>query len=263
MSPVKQVSGPVALITGASSGLGEGLAMALAGQGWRVGLLARREGELERVARRIEDSGSQALVLPCDVCIQPDVAAAVERLERELGPVELLVANAGTSGSIHFDRPGFHERVEEILTVNFLGAVYVLDAVLPGMLRRGAGQVVAMGSLAGYRGLPLSAAYSASKGAMANFFESLRIDLRGSGIDVTLLRPGYVSTPLTERNAHKMPWIVDQDDAILRMLTAIRRRRRSYQFPWPLARAAWLGQILPDRVYDLLASHVRREKKDE
>ncbi len=262
VNPNDSKVGQVALVTGASSGLGQALAEALAGRGWRVGLVARRDAMLESVAVGIRDRGGEALVLPCDVRDRAQVFAAADACRAGLGPIDLLVANAGMSGSTHFRQPGFHAGVEEILSVNFLGAVYALDAVLPEMLDRGAGHVVAMGSLAGYRGLPLSAAYSASKAAMANFFESLRLDLRGTGVDVTLLRPGYVRTPLTDQNDHRMPWLVDLDDATARMMAAIERRDRSYQFPWPLARAAWLAQLLPDRLYDYIASKVRREKRE-
>ena len=153
--------------------------------------------------------------------------------------------------------------MERLMRTNYLGAVYVTAAALPSMLRQRSGHVVGMGSVAGFRGLPRSAAYSASKAAMANFFESLRIDLRGTGVDVTLLRPGYVRTPLTDRNDHAMPFILELDDATDRMMQAIRRRARSSMFPWQLARPAWLAQLAPDGLYDAVASRVRRNKKDD
>lgn len=252
----------VALITGASSGLGHALALALAREGWDVAALARREGLLRELSGRIEGMGRRAVGLPCDVTDPTAVRTAVERCLATLGPVDLLVVNAGISESTLFFEPGFAEGAERILAVNVLGALYVLDAVLPVMLERDRGHVVAVGSLAGFRGLPLSAAYSASKGAMANLFESLRLDLRRTGVDVTLVRPGFIRTPMTDRNDHPMPWMVSAEDAAARVVRAIRSRRRSLQFPWPLFRAVWLAQMLPDAVYDFLASRVGRTKKE-
>ena len=251
----------VAFITGASSGLGAGLARRLAADGWRVGLAARRVNRLEALAAEIEGRGGRASVCPCDVSDRAEVLAAVQRTERDLGPVDLLVANAGMSvmTRVHsFDA----EAVERTLRVNFLGAVYAVEATLPGMLQRHTGQLVAMGSIAGYGGLPNTGAYSASKGALHNFFESLRVDLRGSGVDVTIITPGYVRTELTDKNLHHMPYLVELDRAVERISEAIMSRKRLLSFPRPLSTAVWLAQMLPAWVYDALASKVNRKKAE-
>jgi short-subunit dehydrogenase len=251
----------VAFITGASSGLGAGLATRLAADGWRVGLAARRVDRLESVAAGIDGGGGKAVVCPCDVADRADVLAAVEKTERELGPVELLVANAGMSIMTHvkaFDSGG----VEQVLRVNFLGAVYAVEATLPGMLELQSGQLVAMGSIAGYGGLPKTAAYSASKGAMHNFFESLSVDLRGTGVDVTIITPGYIRTELTDKNRHHMPYLVELDPAVERIAEAIARREKHLAFPRPLSTAAWLAQMLPARAYQALAAKVKRKKAE-
>lgn len=249
----------VALITGASSGLGRGLALRLAGDGYAVGLAARREERLAEVAREIEASGGRAAVLPCDVSERDEVRTAVERCRELLGEVDLLVANAGVSENTFPDRLEA-SGVERILRINFLGAVYAIEAVLPSMLERDRGHLVGVTSLAGYGGLPLTAAYSASKGALHNFMESLRIDLRGTGVDVTVVAPGYVRTAMTEANEYAMPFLVELDDAVERIHRAVRRRARADHFPWPLATAAWLAQILPAAIYDWIGSRMRREK---
>jgi len=253
---------PVAFITGASSGLGHGMARRLAREGYAVAVTARRLPELEVLAREIRGEGGEAIPLALDVSDRAAVGEAVAACTRELGPVELLVANAGISEQTGA-RELSAEAVERVMRVNFLGAVYAAEAVLPGMLARDRGQLVAVGSLAGYGGLPLTAAYSASKGALHNFFESLRVDLRGTGVDVTFITPGYVKSPLTDRNAHPMPFLVETDDAVDRMVRAILRRDPLLTFPFPLAAATWLAQILPARLYDRIASGVRREKKRE
>jgi len=249
-----------AFITGASSGLGYGLALRLAREGFSVGLAARRRDRLEALASRIREAGAEASVHPVDVAQRHAVHAAIRACEAALGPLDLLVANAGVSEMTLVDALDA-AAVERIMRVNFLGAVYAVEATLPGMLSRGRGHLVAVGSLAGYGGLPKTAAYSASKGAVHNFFESLRIDLRSTPVDVTLVTPGYVRTPMTEQNDHSMPFLVDADDAVERIWRAIRARRRRLAFPRPLSSLVWLAQIFPPWFYDWLASRQPRDKK--
>lgn len=248
-----------AFITGASSGLGAGLARRLAAEGCAVALSARREERLRALADEIGARGGRALPCPSDVTDKEALQAAIRRAADALGPIDLLVANAGISQMTlveDFDA----ELVERHLRINFLGAVYAVEAVLPGMLERDRGHLVAMGSLAGYGGIPKTAAYSASKGALHNFFESLRVDLRDTGVDVTMLTPGYIRTPLTEKNLHSMPFLMDLDDALDRMMDAIRKRKGLLAIPRPLSTLAWLAQVFPTRLYDWLASKQRREK---
>lgn len=252
--------GGVAFVTGASSGIGRGLALRLAREGYAVALAARRAERLEALAETVREDGGRALACPCDVTVRAEVRDALRSAAEELGPVDLLVANAGVSEVTDVETLDA-EDVERLLRVNFLGAVYAVEEVLPGMLERRRGHLVAVGSLAGYGGLPRTAAYSASKGALHNFFESLRIDLRGSGVDVTLVTPGYVDTPMTEVNEHPMPFLVDVSTAVEKIVGAIRRRRPLLAFPRPLSTLVRTAQIFPRRLYDHLASRVRREKR--
>lgn len=252
---------PVAFVTGASSGLGMGLALRLASEGYAVALAARRAGRLEGLVRDVEAGGGRALACPCDVTDREQVHAAVARAETELGPVDLLVANAGVGAMT----PAYSldaADLERILRVNVLGAAYPTEAVLPGMIRRRKGHLVAIGSLTGYGGLPASAAYSASKAAVKNYFESLRIDLRGSGVAVTVITPGYVKTEMTAKNDHPMPFLMELDDAVDIMVRAIRRRVPHLSYPRPLSTLTWVGQVFPRRLYDALVSRVHRDKRD-
>lgn len=255
-------SRPLAVVTGASSGLGAGLAVALARDGWSVGLLARRAAALEQVAERVRSAGGAASVHPCDVADRAAVEAALDACRAALGPVELLVCNAGISEVTPADALDA-DAVARVMEVNFLGALWPVAHLLPGMLERDRGHLVAVGSLAGYGGLGRSAAYAASKGALHHFFESLRIDLRDSGVDVTIITPGYVRTPLTDRNAHPMPFLLEPDDAVARMMRAIRRRERLRAFPFPLSTLLRVAQLLPRVLRDRLAAGHRREKRDE
>lgn len=249
----------VALVTGASSGLGMGLALRFASDGCAVALAARRADRLDALVERIRGAGGRALACPCDVSDREQVYAAVARTEAELGPVDLLVASAGV-GAMTPAQTLDAADLEHILSVNVLGAAYAAEAVLPGMLRRHRGHLVVIGSLTGYGGLPTSAAYSASKAAVKNFFESLRIDLRGSGVAVTVITPGYVKTEMTANNEHPMPFLMELDDAVEVMARGIRRRVPHLSYPRPLSTLTWIGQVFPRRFYDFLASRVRREK---
>jgi short-subunit dehydrogenase len=250
----------VALVTGASSGLGRALALRLASAGWAVGLAARRKDDLDAVAAEIHARGGAAHALACDVGERASVHAAAAACAAALGPVDLLVANAGVSENTHAGSLDARE-VERLVRVNYLGSVYAVEAVLPGMLARGSGQLVAVGSLAGLGGLPLSAAYSASKAAQMDFFEALRIDLRGKGVAVTVVAPGYVRSPMTDRNRFPMPFMIELDDAVERIARAIERRDRLVLFPWQLAWIRWVAQIFPRSLYDAIASRLRRDKR--
>lgn len=253
--------GRVAFVTGASSGLGRGLALRLAREGWSVALAARRIEALQEVEAAIRSFGGKALALKCDVSVRDEVAAAVARCEAEWGPVDLLIANAGISRMTRFE--GFSaENAEITCRVNYLGAVYAVEAVLPKMLARGGGHLVAVSSLVALGGLPLTAAYCASKAAVTKFFESLRIDLAHSGVAVTTISPGYVRTEMTAKNAHGMPFLVELEDAVDRMYGAIVARRRTYAFPWQLASLMWIGQIFPRWLYDRVAARVKRSKAE-
>jgi short-subunit dehydrogenase len=250
----------VAFITGASSGFGREFARRLAADGYAVGVTARRADRLDSLVEEITTAGGRALASVCDVSERERVHAAIARTVEAFGPVDLLIANAGMSEmseAVGFDAAAF----ERVVRVNLLGAAYAVEVVLPGMLDRRSGQLVCIGSLAGYSGLPKSAAYSASKAAVHNMFESLRIDLRGSGVDVTVITPGYVRSELTDQADHPMPFLLELDDAVTRMMRAIHRRRRRYSFPRPLSTFVWAVRFLPRGVYDWIGSRISREKK--
>ena len=220
----------VAFVTGASSGIGRGLSVRLAQEGYAVGLAARRLNRLEEVAGDIRDYGGDSLPLVCDVGHHGQVEAAVRACEEALGPVDLLVANAGRGDRTRVTDLSAAD-VERVMSVNFLGAVYAVEAVLPGMLSRGSGQLVAIASAAGFGGIPGAAAYSASKGAMINFFESLRLDLEPRGIAVTVVSPGFVDTEMTASDGKARPFMVDLDDAVEHIARAILARKKSLVFP--------------------------------
>ena len=241
----------VALITGASSGIGRGLAFALARRGAAVGLLARREHVLQSVVLEIEAEGGRAISLPADVRDAEAMRSASGALHDRFGPVDLLVANAGI-GATTYAVDLCEKAVADLINVNVIGVVNSVTGVIPQMVERGSGHLVEMSSLAAYRGLPKSAAYCASKVATSARFEGLRIALLGTGVDVTIIHPGFIKTPLTV-GVKRMPYLMELDEAVPKILRAIEKRRKGYSFPWQLASIARACMLLPNPLYDWFA----------
>jgi short-subunit dehydrogenase len=242
----------VVMITGASSGIGGALAVELARRGAGLGLVARRAEALSEVARSIEANGGRALVLPADVRDADSLRAAAERLQSTLGPLDLLIANAGIGPTRDASDLNAKE-VSDVININVIGAANSVAAVLPQMLAAGQGHLVAISSLAAYRGLPRSAAYCASKAAVSAFFESLRLDLEPQGVAVTIIHPGFIKTPLTSGREAQMPFLMELDDAVLKIVRAIEKRKKSYAFPWQLASIVRAGMVMPIWMYDRIS----------
>ena len=240
------------MITGASSGIGRGLALELARRGARVGLVARRADLLNEIVAEVEGRGAQALALPASVEDAAAMREAAEQMRRKFGPIDVMIANAGigtTTDAAELDAG----EVARIFGVNVIGAASSVAAVVPQMVQRGRGQIVAISSLAAYRGLPKSASYGASKAAVSAFFESLRLDLQPRGIDVTIIHPGFIKTPLTAGRHAQMPFLMELDDAVAKIVTAIEKRKKSYAFPWQLASIVRAGMIMPNFMYDWIS----------
>jgi len=242
----------VVLITGASSGIGRGLALELARQGARVGLLARRRELLEEIAEEITQAGGRAIALSADVTEPEQIRAAACELRRAFGRIDVLIANAGIS--IDTFVPDLCEKkIADLINVNVIGVVNSVAAVLGEMVAQGSGHLVVNSSLAAYRGLPKSAAYCASKAAISSFFEALRIDLKGTGVDVTIIHPGFVKTNMITSIA-RTPYLMEVDQAVRKIVRAIEKRKKGYAFPWQLAAVARACKLLPIPMYDWFAA---------
>lgn len=233
-----------AWITGASSGIGRGLALRLAREGWDVAVSARREEELKKLAEAASDSAGTIRPYPLDVTDGAAVRATVERIEQEVAPIALTVLAAGTHQPIRarvFDAGA----VKKLLDLNVMGQVYPLEVLLPRLLERGQGRIAVVSSVAGYRGLPTASGYGASKAAVINMCEALRPELEGSGVTLQLVNPGFVKTPLTDRNEFKMPMLMELDDAVAAFRRGLNSDRFEIVFPWRFAMLMKLYRLLP------------------
>jgi short-subunit dehydrogenase len=242
----------VVIITGASSGIGWALAKEFARQGAKVGLLARRADLLGRLCDEIRSSGGKAEMAVADVGKRDLVVKAIHGLEEQLGPADVLVANAGVGATNTRDDLNV-KATETIIQVNFLGVVYSIEAVLPKMLSRGRGRIAAISSLASYKGLPDAAAYCASKAAVSTYMESLRIQQYGRGVQFTTICPGFIQTPMVEKNKG-MFMILSPEAAARKMVSAIRRGKKVYNFPWLMMRLMRLTYWVPDWIMHRMAS---------
>lgn len=245
-----------ALITGASSGLGRGLSLWFAKKGVRVFAAARRAENLDSLRKEAEAAGGVLEPVMLDVADSARTREVVSKLDRDSGGLDLVVANAG----VGIDTPGKRfgwEALEQMVRVNVLGAAATLTAALPHMVERKRGHLVGVASLASYRGMPRMAGYSGTKAFLRVFLESLRIDLKPLGIHVTTLSPGFVKSEMTAKNKFPMPFLLETEDAVGRMASAILRGDSEYAFPLPMAATMKLLEGLPNPIFDLAAKRLR------
>ncbi len=221
------------------------MARELARNGYKMGLLARRREPLEKLAADIRSAGGIAEFETADVANRQATLDAIYRLADRLGPVDLLVANAG-SGTPTLLEPMNVPDMEEMIRVNLFGVIHAIEAVLPAMLQRCQGHIAALSSLAAYKGFPGQGGYCASKAAVKVYLESLRIQLRGRGISVTTICPGFVKTPMTDPHPFRMPFLMEPDEAARRIARALWQKKKVFNFPWPMARLVKFTYWIPD-----------------
>lgn len=229
----------VAWITGASSGIGRALALLLASRGWRVAVTARREALLRELETR-----AGIVAFPGDVTDPGAMRATVAAIEARLGPVALAVLNAGAYDEA--EKGAFDARVAwGVVEANLGGAVACLDPLLAGMRARGRGQIALVASLAGYGGVPGSAAYCAAKAGLIALAEALRLTHGPEGLMVQVVNPGFVATAMTGGHAYAMPLIMSAEEAAVRIAAGLERGGFEIAFPRRLAFAMKAAGLLP------------------
>lgn len=237
-----------AWITGASSGIGAALAQELAERGWQVAISARRAKDLKAVAKAHENIHS----FVCDVTDRDAMAKAVSAIEKKLGPIALGIMNAGIylpTALPDFD-PELFDRTFE---VNLTGTVNGLAPLVPLMVKRGQGHIALVSSVAGYGGLVTSAAYGASKAALFNMGESMAMDLKGHGVHISMIAPGFVKTPATDVNQFAMPFIIEADEAARRIANGLAKNKTHISFPRRFSFLLRAFNMLPRATYVKLA----------
>lgn len=242
-------------ITGASSGIGRALAVELAARGARLALSARNAAALDSLAAELPRE--RVLVLPLDITRRGANTEAMSEVERRWGGLDIAILNAGNCEYLDVGRfdAGIFERM---LTTNVLGMVYGIEAALPLLRHARQPQLVGMSSTAAYAGLPRAAAYGASKAAIRNMLQGLRLDLLPERIAVSIVLPGFVRTPLTDRNDFPMPFRVEADEAARMIADGIAARRHEIDFPKRFSLPFKLLASLPSALYTrLLAGTVR------
>ena len=241
----------VVIITGASSGIGEALACRMAGEGCRLGLIARRKELLDKIADKINRNGGRALSLPADVVNFDQLKESMNTVLKEFGQIDIAVANAGVAP---FARIATLKSaaLRQIMDINFFGAWNLFECVLPNMLERGSGHLVGVSTFASFRGMQRLGPYSASKSAINILLESARVELYRKNIHCTIIMPAYVKTPLTDTNKSRMPFMISADKAASVIAKSIRNKRKQVIFPWQFRVFAPIFRNVPNWLFDLV-----------
>lgn len=238
-------AGTTAVITGASRGIGRSVALAAAAKGARVGLVARSQADLEAV---LAEAGSAGAIAVADVAAPDELQAALDALAAQLGPPDVLVANAGI-GSYGAFADLTADEAERIVRVNVLGTVHAIRAVVPGMIERRRGHIVTLGSIAGRLGSPFEAIYSATKFAGVGLTEALVVELEPYGIGVSLVNPGPVATAFGEARGHpydrRRPKAVPPEQVARAVIRAVEGRRHEQYVPALFRPAVITRHLLP------------------
>ena len=248
--PVLASGAPLAFVTGASSGIGQALALALRAQGHRLALVARRGEALRAWVAEQGWTEGEAQVYAADVSDTDSIVAAAKACIARQGVPDVVVANAGISVGVETEIREDLDVFRDTLETNLLGLVATFHAFVAPMRSRGSGRLVGIASVAGIRGLPGHGAYCASKSGVIAYCESLRGELRGTGVRVVTIVPGYIDTPLTRGNPYPMPFLMPADAFAARTVRAIVAGDAYRTIPWQMGVVAALLRALPIPLFD-------------
>lgn len=235
------------VISGATSGIGEGLALHYAQPGTTLGLIGRRQDRLADVVQRCEAQGSVVMSAPIDVCDDAGMQAYASTFIQQAGGIDLVIANAGIGGpdDLGSGDAAYHARQ---FNINVVGLLNTLLPFIPHMQQQQYGHLVAMASISGFRALPNATTYAATKIAVRTLMEGYGWSLEPHGITITTINPGYIVSEMTAKNKFHMPFLLQTDDAVRKIVRAIRQKRRVYTFPWQMAIVAYLLPYVPGAV---------------
>ncbi len=245
-------------ITGASSGIGEALAKYYAASGAILGLAARRAETLQVLSASLPCT---SVCYPLDVTDASALRIAAENFITLFGAPDIVIASAGVSVGTLTECAEDLDAIRRVMDVNVFGMAATFSPFVHAMRLAGSGRLVGMASVAGIRGLPGAEAYSASKAAAISYLESLRLEMRGSGIKVVTICPGYIETPMTEINPYRMPFLLPAAEAARRFARAIERGTSYAVIPWQMGVVAKLLRLLPNMLYDRLFAKAPRKPR--
>ncbi len=255
-----QLKNKVVYLTGASSGIGYSLAHHLAKEGCKIALIARSEDLLEKLFNEIKSA--DLITIQCDIGIEEKVRESIEKTRNRFGKIDIAILNAGVSrrtGLIDYNR----KTAKEIFDVNTLSIVNAVENILPEFMERKNGMIVGISSLADARGFPKSGFYNASKAAATILLESLRIELKPFNIKVITVKPGFVRTPMTDKNEFHMPLMMSAEKAAKIIVKGIEKEKKIIQFPLPIVLSVKLLKMLPNFLFDKLAGKKPPARKDK
>ncbi len=253
------MAAPLVFITGASSGVGQALALRFSAAGYRLALVARRAAEVERWAAAQGLGPDRCAVHAADVRELDSIVAAGSACIAAQGLPDVVIAAAGISVGMDSAERADLDVMRDVLATNLLGTAASFHPFVAAMRQRGSGTLVGVASLSAIRGLPGHGAYCASKSGVVAYCESLRVECRASGVSVVTLLPGYIATPLTSQNPYSMPFLMPVDAFADRAFRAIQARDSYRVIPWQMAWVAKGMRLLPNALYDRLFA--RRGRK--
>ncbi|PZQ70861.1 MAG: short-chain dehydrogenase [Variovorax paradoxus] len=252
---------PLAFITGASSGIGQALAGRFADAGYRLALVARRTAEIESWANARGMGADSYRIYSADVGVIDSIVAAGTDCLATQGVPDVVIANAGISVGIDTAVRGDLDVMAQTFAINNIGLAATFHPFVAGMVKRGSGRLVGIGSVASIRGLPGHGAYCASKAGVVAYCESLRGELRPTGVKVVTLCPGYIDTPLTQGNRYGMPFLMQADDFAGQAFRAIEAGTSYRVIPWQMGVVAKIMRLMPNALFDRAVQGRARKKR--
>lgn len=241
---------PLVLITGASSGIGQALALLYVRQGYRLALVARRTDVIKSWLSPYQISANSYQIYSGDVSDADSMATVAKNCLASQGVPDVVIANAGISIGVDSAQRGDLDVMARILATNVVGVAATFGPFINAMIERGSGTLVGMASVAGIRGLPGHGGYCASKAAVISYCESLRGELRPTGVKVVTICPGYIATPLTQNNSYAMPFLMQPEAFAHQAFQAIEAQVSYRVIPWQMGVVAKLLRLLPNRLFD-------------
>lgn len=251
----------VVLLTGASSGIGYSLAKSLPKEKCSLALLSRRKNILDDLASELKSKGLKIFSYKCDVGNIDEVRNTIELVKQDFGKIDIAILNAGASHRL--DVKDYSAKIaKEIFDANTFGIINCIEQLLPDFIRQKEGMIVGVSSLAEVRGFPKSGFYNASKSAASLLLESLRIELKPYNIKVITVKPGFVRTPMTDKNEFHMPFLIKVDNAAKFIIEGIKKEKRIIQFPLPTVIGSKIVKFMPDWLFDYLMSKPLPSRKN-